>query len=214
MSRYRMVNVDSVALEPGFVLISGTANAILFTTNGASKLTGPTAGIAPSPVTAVGKLQVVAAMGCGAFSITLYGAAGMKETLTYAAGGGTKTTMIDFSRLSMVETSAAPGAQVQISMVCRGVKRGGDNAKGIVGVAVTPAAPNEPVQFVKDDFANVQCGAITPNFGDRLVGAANGLAKLRGMADTGDDIGTAAATATITSGGKTYLRINVDPGPA
>ncbi|HNB04340.1 MAG TPA: hypothetical protein PKV97_00290 [Thauera aminoaromatica] len=214
MSRYRMVNVDSVALEAGHVLISGTANVSLFTTNGAAKLTGPTVGIAASPVSALGKLQVIAAMGCGAFSITLYGAAGQRETLTYSAGGGTKTTMLDFSRLSMVETSAAPGAQVQILMVCRGVKRGGDNARGVVGVAVTPAAPNEPVQFVKDDFANVQCGAITPNFGDRLVGATGGLAKLRGMGDTGDDVGTADATATTSSGGKTYLRIAVDPGPA
>lgn len=214
MSRYRMVNVDSIALEPGHILIAGSANVLLFTTNGAAKLVGPTTGIAASPTSALGRLQVVAAMGCGAFSITLYGAAGTKETLTYAAGGGTKTTMFDFSRLSMVETSVAPGAQVQISMVCRGVKRGGDNAMGIVGVAVTPAAANEPVQYVKDDFANVLCGMITPSFGDRLVCAANGLARKRAMGDAGDDIGTAAATATFASGGKTYLRIAVDPGPA
>lgn len=213
MTRYRQVNVDSVALEPGNPVIAGIAAMLLFTTNGASKLTNQTSGITGSPVTAIGKLQVVAAPGCGAFSITLYGAAGQRETITYAAGGGTKTTMLDFSRFSMVDTSAAPGAQVQVSMVCRGVKRGANNSTGVVGVAVTPANPNEPVQYVKDDFANVITAAITPALGDRLVCAASGLARLRTMGDTGDDVGTADATATFTSGGKTYLRIRVDPGP-
>ena len=219
---FRKLNLGSLALVAGLLVAPATENVALC---------APKAGTAPLNLTEADftiptalrgtrwRVRFHAAAGGVSVKLTVNGrsmigtSAVTTEEITLAPNTS-RTTNHEFLNLTSVRGDKAAGAEITIEWELIGVAAAADGAVVLEGVCTSTSSV---ARYTMATFTNGGAALVrmadteTPVVGGLVVAAANGLGRMKQMADTGATVGRCQSSSFVAKDALTYVNCGIDP---